>query len=150
MNRIAAVVPLPGLLLSGWRDTSTTVDPDPDTKLDEIKVVPIIATGVASDEFDVTAVQIVDVNDPDLLVPRRRQSVIASDLEPTNGDLLVFSLREVSNADAECGLADFDTSHEVASSPGGVWSKSELFKHQGPARSRHPRARIETFSDPPP
>jgi hypothetical protein len=109
---VLALSSLSVLMACGATETPLGLeDPAPiEDPIDDPVVTLIEGVVIASDTLDITPVLIADVSDPKFLVPYQWQNNLPSNLEPTAGKLLVFSLREITDPDADCGQSDFDAS----------------------------------------
>lgn len=96
-----AVLVLLAFGCGGGSDPTTVNTPPPMT--DDPPPPPPPTNIIAADSFDVIPVDAVVFSDPNFLVERAKLGTVPQGLVPSNGKLLVLSVRDLTDPDLICG-----------------------------------------------
>ena len=149
-----AVLVLLAFACGGGSDP-TTVNPPP-TIADDPPPPPPPTNIIAADSFDVIPAEAVVFDDPNFLVEREKLGAIPQGLVPSNGKMLVLSVRDLTDPDLICGAGSWSPTcasivvlEQEGVEPGRRPGRLELSTTRG-RRTWYPQADTITLAEAPP
>ncbi len=111
---------------------------------------------IAADSFDVIPVDAVVFSDPNFLVAREKLGTVPQGLVPSNGKMLVLSVRDLTNPNLICGAGSWSPTcasmvvlEQEGVEPGRRPGRLELSTTRG-RRTWYPQADTITLAEAPP